>query len=227
MYVDESSVIGTSDVWACIRLCVVHHRRPAVGRVARCAAARATIAPRAPADGEHHAASLGGARGVHAHAVPALLSVDGGRRGCRGRARLAHAGATARDRAGGPARSWGLVPPARYRIGGTSVSAEELIILELVPMPTPDQWLGIRHHASSSDVRLVLASSNYARSWWAEAGAPGVAISTDQASSTMRRPTPSATGGWRAAPAVAACRPSWARARRRDRSAPTPRPNRR
>jgi Phage portal protein len=75
---------------------------------------------------------------------------------------------------------YGMVPPTSYTLGDREVSAEELVILDLVPMPTPDPWLGNAITIARSMFGSAIAAGNYARSWWAEAGAPGVVISTEQ-----------------------------------------------
>ena len=180
VYVDESAVIGTSDVWACIRLVAstiagrtwsewrgpTRLERPSrlVRRPMASITRRAWTARVVATLMLYHRCYLWMVGGVDTEGVPgSLLPVP--------------PTAIVPE---GIVDPYGLVPPAAYRIGGARVSAEELIILELVPMPTPDAWLGSAINRARAMYGSALASSNYARSWWADAGAPSVVISTDQ-----------------------------------------------
>jgi HK97 family phage portal protein len=179
-WVDEASVLGTSDVWACVRLVsstiagrtwsewrgATRLERPSrlVRRPMGAITRRAWVARVISTLMLYQKCYLWMVGGVDAEGVPgSLLPVP--------------PGAIVPE---GILDPWGIVPPARYRIGGAPVSAEELVILELVPLPTPDQWLGSAITRARAMYGSVLASSNYARSWWAEAGTPGVVITTDQ-----------------------------------------------
>jgi HK97 family phage portal protein/HK97 family phage prohead protease len=86
----------------------------------------------------------------------------------------------------GPIDPYGIVPPTSYQVGSALVSSEQLAIVRRAPWPTPDPFMSGLLQRARVTLASALAADRYAWGWWAEGGAPGTVITTDQELSTVQ-----------------------------------------
>lgn len=73
-----------------------------------------------------------------------------------------------------------LLPAVQYYIGGTKVSADQLVILHRSPQPTISDEVGGVLSLARTTFAAAIAAERYASRYWQGGGSPNIVLETDQ-----------------------------------------------